>query len=189
MKYLFVFFMIAFVADSPALAAVTKAIPDLSFTGIFGTYNDERLQNGFEKYRRICTKCEAFRYVRFRHLEDIGFTGDEITALLSEYQNEDSKIPDQNALIPAMNEDLQDFHLSVEFDSVRILKESGPDVLYTELASIAGGYLDNNDLAEIIEFISWTTDPMANERKKIGLAVYIFLTIFTCIIIISRRNV
>lgn len=69
-----------------ASAAEGVALPheQWSFHGIFGTYDRAALQRGLQVYRENCAACHALSLVRFRNLEAIGFSEDEVKAIAAE---------------------------------------------------------------------------------------------------------
>ena len=49
-----------------------------SFEGIFGRYDNSTLQRGLQIYQEVCTACHGMKRLRFRELQDLGFTNDQI---------------------------------------------------------------------------------------------------------------
>ncbi len=43
-----------------------------SFNGMFGTYDVEAMQRGYQVYREVCASCHALEHMSFRHLGDKG---------------------------------------------------------------------------------------------------------------------
>ncbi len=74
---------------STALAAGgdTPPIPtqDWSFSGAFGTYDKAALQRGYKIYREVCASCHSMKYVRFRNLDALGYSQDQIKAIAAQY--------------------------------------------------------------------------------------------------------
>ena len=64
-----------------------------SFEGVFGTFDTEALQRGFQVYEEVCAGCHGVKYLNFRHLGDIGFGENEVKAIAAEYEVEDG--PDE----------------------------------------------------------------------------------------------
>ena len=58
---------------------------DWSFAGLFGTYDQQQLQRGLQVYRENCSNCHAMDLVAFRHLEQLGYSEDQVRALAAEY--------------------------------------------------------------------------------------------------------
>ncbi len=55
----------------PASAAGEYKKPEShswSFSGIFGTYDQEALQRGYQVYSEVCAACHSMNYLSFRHL-------------------------------------------------------------------------------------------------------------------------
>lgn len=71
------FAAVAFVAGaSGALAAAGEAKTPKHvhwhFAGIFGTYDKDALQRGFQVYETVCANCHALDHLAFRHLAEEG---------------------------------------------------------------------------------------------------------------------
>lgn len=43
-----------------------------SFNGMFGTYDVEAMQRGYQVYREVCSSCHTLEHMSFRHLGDKG---------------------------------------------------------------------------------------------------------------------
>ena len=77
---------------SPAQAAGEAVHIDKqswSFAGIFGTYDQNQLQRGFQVYREVCASCHGARLIAFRNLSEPGgpsFSEDQVKALAAEYE-------------------------------------------------------------------------------------------------------
>ena len=59
-----------------------------SFAGLFGTYDENQLQRGFQVFREVCANCHAARLLAFRNLEQEGgpgFSEEQVKALAAEY--------------------------------------------------------------------------------------------------------
>ncbi|UXN68479.1 cytochrome c1 [Devosia neptuniae] len=79
-------------AAAPAFAAEGAAPPvpkeSWSFAGIFGTYDQNQLQRGFQVFREVCSNCHSARLLAFRNLSEEGgpgFTEGQVKALALEY--------------------------------------------------------------------------------------------------------
>lgn len=64
-----------------------------SFDGPFGTFDQPQLRRGLQVYSEVCAACHALRYVAYRHLSDLGYDEDAITAIAAEREVEDG--PDE----------------------------------------------------------------------------------------------
>ncbi len=56
-----------------------------SFDGVFGRFDRQQLQRGFQVYREVCSSCHGLDYIAFRNLEAIGYSEDQTKVLASEY--------------------------------------------------------------------------------------------------------
>lgn len=59
---------------------------DWNFEGYAGTYDRASVQRGFHVFRQICSSCHSLKYFKFRNLEKMGFSGDEIKAIAAEFE-------------------------------------------------------------------------------------------------------
>lgn len=60
-----------------------------SFAGIFGTYDENQLQRGFQVFREVCSSCHSARLIAFRNLSEHGgpgFSEAQVKALAAEYE-------------------------------------------------------------------------------------------------------
>lgn len=72
--------ILAIGAGAASAAEGEVALPerDWSFQGIFGTYDRAELRRGFQIYTEVCAACHSLNFVRYRSLQEIGFTEDEV---------------------------------------------------------------------------------------------------------------
>lgn len=83
---------------TPALAQDSHATPHIekqtwSFAGIFGTYDENQLQRGFQVFREVCSSCHSARLLAFRNLAEEGgpgFSEEQVKALAAEYEVADA---------------------------------------------------------------------------------------------------
>lgn len=64
-----------------------------SFAGIFGTYDQNQLQRGFQIFREVCSSCHGARLIAFRNLAEEGgpgFSEEQVKALAAEYDVADA---------------------------------------------------------------------------------------------------
>jgi ubiquinol-cytochrome c reductase cytochrome c1 subunit len=78
------------VAATPAFAAEGVEIKkeQWTFAGLFGTYDQNQLQRGFQVFREVCSSCHGARLLAFRNLSEKGgpgFTEGQVKALAAEY--------------------------------------------------------------------------------------------------------
>jgi ubiquinol-cytochrome c reductase cytochrome c1 subunit len=68
-----------------------------SFAGIFGKYDQNQLQRGFQVFREVCAACHSARLLAFRNLEQPGgpeFSEAQVKALAAEYTVTDPDAPE-----------------------------------------------------------------------------------------------
>ena len=68
-----------------------------SFSGVFGTFDKNQLQRGFQVYREVCASCHGMHLVAFRNLSEPGgpeFSEAQVKALAATYEIAD---PDTEA--------------------------------------------------------------------------------------------
>ena len=59
---------------------------NLSFQGVFGTFDRAAAQRGLQVYRQVCASCHGLRLVAFRNLRALGLTEAQVAAIAAEYQ-------------------------------------------------------------------------------------------------------
>src|SRR5690606_12668704 len=84
-------------AFAPSAMAAEAGAPiqkqNWSFAGIFGTYDQNQLQRGFQVFRESCSSCHSARLMAFRNLAEPGgpsFTDEQVKALAAEYEVADA---------------------------------------------------------------------------------------------------
>lgn len=96
-KSIFAAALMAFaMMGSQAPAAEGTEIPKQSWTfaGIFGTYDQNQLQRGFQVFREVCASCHSARLLAFRNLSEDGGPGyseAQVKALAAEYEVADAE--------------------------------------------------------------------------------------------------
>ena len=66
-----------------------------TFAGVFGTYDRNQLQRGFQVFREICASCHSARLLAFRNLSEPGGPGyseEQVKALAAEYEIADAGV-------------------------------------------------------------------------------------------------
>jgi ubiquinol-cytochrome c reductase cytochrome c1 subunit len=68
--------------------AEDEALPTVhwSFSGAFGTFDQETLRRGFQVYKEICSACHSMNLVHYRDLAALGYSEDEIKAIAASVQ-------------------------------------------------------------------------------------------------------
>ena len=59
---------------------------DLASNGVFGKFDKQQLQRGFQVYKEVCSACHSLRLVAFRDLKQIGYNDDEVKAIAAGFQ-------------------------------------------------------------------------------------------------------
>ncbi len=72
-------------------AGEAAELPDHEWkhTGVFGTFDRDELQRGFQVFQEVCASCHSLEFIAFRNLAEIGFSEDQIKAIAAEYEVED----------------------------------------------------------------------------------------------------
>lgn len=70
------------------------------FQGMFGTYDDEAAQRGYQVYKEVCSSCHHLKFLSFRHLGDKG----------APFYDEDFPNPNDNPMVKIF---------AAEFENVR----------------------------------------------------------------------
>lgn len=77
---------------APAFAQEHEAVQiekqSWSFGGLFGTYDQNQLQRGFQVFREVCSNCHSAHLIAFRTLAEEGgphFSEGQVKALAAEY--------------------------------------------------------------------------------------------------------
>ena len=83
--------MSALLGASPSFAAEAVAVKrePWTFAGIFGTYDRNQLQRGFQVFREVCASCHGANLMAFRNLAEPGgpeFSEAQVKALAAEYE-------------------------------------------------------------------------------------------------------
>src|SRR5260221_13998466 len=56
------------------------------FYGVFGTYDRAALQRGFQVYKEVCATCHPVRHLYYRHLEELGYSEDQVKGIAAQVQ-------------------------------------------------------------------------------------------------------
>lgn len=104
-KSLNLFILFYFSALSPLYGADNPPLPEepWSFEGPRGTFDRKDAQHGFQIYKQVCATCHSLEHVRFRDLDALGYTEDEIKAIAAEYKIEtvnDTGEPTERPALP-----------------------------------------------------------------------------------------
>lgn len=59
------------------------------FDGVFGRFDKQAIQRGFQVYKDVCAVCHSMQLLHYRNLEEVGFSKEEVTSLAASYQVSD----------------------------------------------------------------------------------------------------
>lgn len=77
---------------APAFANTDAAHPkeiEWPFDGIFGTFDRQAAQRGYQVYKEVCAACHSMHLKSFRNLKDIGFSEGEVKTIAAGYNVQD----------------------------------------------------------------------------------------------------
>jgi ubiquinol-cytochrome c reductase cytochrome c1 subunit len=66
-----------------------------TFAGLFGTYDRDQLQRGFQVFKEVCASCHSAHLLAFRNLSEPGgpeYSEDQIKALAASYEVNDASV-------------------------------------------------------------------------------------------------
>ncbi|HVF83495.1 MAG TPA: cytochrome c1 [Sphingomicrobium sp.] len=60
---------------------------DVAFTsdGVFGKFDRQQLQRGFQVYKEVCAACHSLKFVSFYQLSDLGYNEAEVKAIANQW--------------------------------------------------------------------------------------------------------
>lgn len=60
---------------------------DVAFAsdGVFGKFDRQQLQRGFQVYKEVCAACHSLKYVSFYQLSDLGYNEAEVKAIANQW--------------------------------------------------------------------------------------------------------
>lgn len=83
-KFLFVFLLLVSLPAFAAGDSVELKKVEWSFDGVFGKFDKQSIQRGYQVYKEVCAACHSLKRIAYRNLEQIGFTEDEVKAIAAE---------------------------------------------------------------------------------------------------------
>lgn len=86
----------AALAQDHGTTTIEPQFENWSFGGVFGTYDQNQLQRGFQVFREVCSSCHAAHLISFRNLSEEGgphYSEGQIKALAAEYTITDPDAP------------------------------------------------------------------------------------------------
>lgn len=88
-RLIFVIYLIFITYDSLASIQNKPKSINWPFDGIFGYFDKQAIQRGFQVYKEVCQACHSLHYVSYNDLESIGFSSKEVKSIASSYQVND----------------------------------------------------------------------------------------------------
>ncbi len=64
----------------------------LQSAGIFGTFDNQQLQRGFQVYKEVCSACHSLRLLSFRDLAALGYDEGQIKTIATDWQIEQPSV-------------------------------------------------------------------------------------------------
>ncbi len=193
-----------------AMAAASGELKDIDVD-----QSNEARQRGAEIVMSTCMLCHSLKYVKFMDLSDIGMDKEQILDMLDDQKIEDRMM----SLTPIEVREESYGKLPPDLSLMAIARKKGPDYIYTLLTDYyyrEDGETDNHlfpgikmpdalayadaetdaDLADVeaqasdvVSFLVWTADPNADERKRLGVYVIIYLIILTVLLYLVKKRV
>ena len=68
---------------------VELAKQEWSFNGVFGKFDKQQVQRGFQVYKDVCAACHSLQYLAFRNLADLGYNEGQVKAIAAGYEVDD----------------------------------------------------------------------------------------------------
>ncbi len=214
MKYVIARVIIAVVCTiAPFTASASSPLPPLLDLNI--DHSAAALQRGAELVQGKCLLCHDLKYVKYRHLVEIGFTEEQLSSLRGENELEDAvlsmmdantrqgmfgMIPPDLSLITRARRGgeryIYSFLLGFEetpegnainryFPGTRMADPLG--ISYVEEARDREAIYQQ--ASDIVAFLSWAADPHAAERKSLGYYVIAYLVLLTVLLYFVKRRV
>jgi len=66
----------------------------LSSAGLFGKFDKQQLQRGFQVYKEVCSACHSLKYVAFRDLKGLDYSDGQVKAIAAGFDTIPSINPD-----------------------------------------------------------------------------------------------
>jgi len=64
----------------------------LQSAGLFGTFDKQQLQRGFQVYKEVCSACHSLRLLSFRDLEKLGYDEGQVKTIATDWQIEQPSV-------------------------------------------------------------------------------------------------
>lgn len=174
------------------------------------------LERGAETVATVCVGCHGLKYIKYRDLLNLGINKDKVeawrngqaldTAIQAQMPEEAARAsfggatPPDLSLIAAAREGggrylysyLVGYHMSNKGElSNKVFPETRmPDVLG---AADAANEQQRGEIAnkakEVSAFLTWAADPHAQERKRMGIYVLIYVALMTVLLFMWKQQI
>lgn len=174
----------------------------------------EAAKRGAETVTTLCMSCHSLKYIRYKHLMDIGYTEDEVNALRGANSMEDPL----TAMMPPEGAKAAFGMVPPDLSLMGKARAGGALYVYTLMA---GYYSDENDhvdnhampgtkmpdvfgyaalkgadreaaeqkIHDIASFLHWTADPKEKERHELGKYVLGYLVLLSILAYLLKKAV
>jgi len=173
------------------------------------------IHRGAETVVTVCMNCHSLKYIKFRDLLDVGVKRDSLdlwkgdkdlnASLIGNTPAEVARevygvVPPDLSLITAAREEggryvyslLTGFYTddSGNTDNRVFPGITMPDIMgYTFASDAKDRHEIENSAGDVTAFLVWAADPDAGIRKKIGIAVIIYLVILTVLLYFWKKRI
>ena len=174
----------------------------------------EALKRGAEVVTRVCLGCHSLYYVKYRTLQELGFSSAELDTLRGTQGLDDPLVsaitdemaielfglvpPDQSllakareggahyiyALLTSYEKDAKGDVSNPLFPGLRM-----PDIMDYASADVAQRAVLQQEIHDVAVFLEWASDPHAAERRQIGIYVIAYLIVLTFLLYLIKRRV
>jgi len=201
---------LSLLAFAAAADASTVPLADVRIAADAGS-----IRRGAETVVTVCMNCHSLKYIKFRDLLDVGVKRDSLdlwkgdkdlnAALIGSTPAEVARqvygvVPPDLSLITAAREEggryvyslLTGFYTddSGNTDNHVFPGITMPDILgYTFASNAKDRHEIENNAGDVAAFLVWAADPDAGVRKKIGIAVIIYLVILTVLLYFWKKRI
>ncbi len=202
--------LVMMLAVSSSWAAAVKV--ELADVEIDTSY--EAAKRGAEIVTTLCLSCHSLKYIRYKHLMDIGYSEEEVNAIRGANAMEDPML----AMMPDAAAKAAFGMVPPDLSLMAKARVGGALYIYTLMA---GYYLDENDVVDnhampgikmpdvfgyaslkgadreaaeqkihdTAAFLHWTKDPKEKERHELGKYVLGYLVLLTILVYFLKKSV
>jgi len=172
------------------------------------------LKRGALVYYNSCRSCHSLKYIKFQNLQEIGFTDSEINDLRAD---ELKNSPILTSMSPKASHTLFGM-LPPDLSIMAKARKHGPQYIYTLMNSFkekdgiynndlfpgikmpdifdvsttrddASKQIIQNNIKDVTEFLNWSADPRASERKSLGKYVIAYLIVLSFMFYLVMKRV